>query len=116
MGQSGNHNGSGIQYIIDGGMLLHTIKWAVGSTYEEICSSYYGWFSKYQKLIVVFDDYDCSTKDMCHRKRTKDSCSNITPSLDSKLSVTKAKFLSNVGNKQRFLCLLQNYLMARGSL
>ena len=51
---------------------------------------------------------------MCHKKRTKDSCSNITPSLDCKLSVSKIKFLSNVGNKQLFLCLLQNYLTARG--
>lgn len=47
-------------------------------------------------------------------KRTKDSCSDVTPSLDSKLSVSKVKFLSNTGNKQRLLCLLQNYLTARG--
>ena len=37
-GQPGN--GSYLQYIVAGGMLLHQIKWAVGSTYEEICSAY----------------------------------------------------------------------------
>ena len=103
-----NHSYPNIMYIVDGGMLIHTIKWAKGSTFEEIGFSYYTWIAKYhyQKVTVVFDGYQPSTKDMCHHKRTKDSCCNIIPSLDSKLVVAKDKFLCNLENKERFLYLL----------
>ena len=45
-------------------------------------------------------------------KRKKDSCVGIYPTLQTKLSVAKAKYLSSTGNKERFLGLLKNYLMA----
>ena len=63
---------------------------------------------------MVFDGYESSTKDMCHRKRTEDSCANITPTLETKLMLSKEKFLSNVKNKQLFLKLLQDYLTEKG--
>lgn len=50
----------------------------------------------------------------CHRKRVKDSCSNIIPTLQAKLVVTKDKFLSNINNKQLLLNLLQDYLKNKG--
>ena len=103
-----------LQYIVDGGMMLHMIKWEKGSTYSHICSMYYTWLSRYPQVTVVFDGYESSTKDMCHRKRVKDSCSNIIPTLQAKLVVTKYKFLSNINNKQLFLNLLQDYLKNKG--
>ena len=61
MQTSDNHPYPNIMYIVEGGMLLHTIKWAKGSTFEEICFSYYTWITKYEKVMVVFDGYQPST-------------------------------------------------------
>ena len=104
---------SNFQYVVDGGMLLHAIKWPADSSYEHMCSLYYTWLSKYKDVTVVFDGYEDSTKAMCHRKRIKNSCSNITPTLAAKLVVSNDKYLSNVQNKQLFLQLLQNYLKGK---
>ena len=64
---------------------------------------------------VVFDGYRNSTKDMAHKVRSKNlSCSNITVELSTCLTVKKAQFLSNPGNKQRFIDLLSEYLIRSG--
>ena len=52
-----NHSYPNIMYIVDGGMLLHTIRWAKGSTFKEICFPYYTWIAKYQNVTVVFEGY-----------------------------------------------------------
>ena len=63
----------------------------------------------------MFDGYRNSTKDMAHKVRSKNlSCSNITVELSKCLTVKKAQFLSNPGNKQRFIDLLSEYLIRSG--
>jgi len=56
----------GVQYVLDGGALLHQIPWRQGfPTYKEICDIYC-WYvtGKYGDAIVVFDGYShSSTKD-----------------------------------------------------
>ena len=56
-----------------------------------------------------------SRVDMAHKVRSKNlSCSNITVELSTCLTVKKAQFLSNPGNKQRFIDLLSEYLIRSG--
>ena len=52
---------------------------------------------------------------MAHKVRSKNlSCSNITVELSTCLAVKKAQYLSNPGNKQRFIDLLSEYLIRSG--
>ncbi len=90
-----------IQYVLDGGALLHRIPWNKGSTFSEILKTYSNYvLNKYGEAIVVFDGYEvASTKDLTHIR-----CSNgklglvvsFTP--DMKLSGAKDLFLSNKTN------------------
>ena len=90
-----------IQYVLDGGALLHRIPWNKGSTFSEILKTYSDYvLNKYGEAIVVFDGYEvASTKDLTHIR-----CSNgklglvvsFTP--DMKLSGAKDLFLSNKTN------------------
>ena len=62
-----------LQYILDGGALLHRIPWISGSTWDEILQSYTQYVSKkYGMAIVVIDGYssDPSTKDCAPLRRT----------------------------------------------
>ena len=55
-----------VQYVLDGGALLHRISWTVGATYDQICEQYSAYvIRKYGRAIVVFDGYNDtpSTKD-----------------------------------------------------
>ena len=104
-----------MKYVIDGGMLIHRITWKVISSFTDVCASYLSFLSKYPQCTVVFDGYRNSTKDMAHEVRSKNlSCSNITVELSTRLTVKKAQFLSNPGNKQRFIDLRSEYLIRSG--
>ena len=102
-------NRDDMKYVIDGGMLIHRITWKVGYSFTDIYASYVSFLSKYPQCTVVFDGYRNSTKDMAHKVR-----SNITVELSTCLTVKKAQFLSNPGNKQRFIDLLSEYLIRSG--
>lgn len=55
-----------VQYILDGGALLHRIPWKNGFTYDEICQQYVTYVDHhYGHPVVVFDGYQSgpSTKD-----------------------------------------------------
>ena len=60
------------QYVLDGGVLLHRIRWNVGETYDNICKRYINYVaSKYHPFIIVFDGYESgpSTKDVTRAKQ-----------------------------------------------
>ena len=62
-----------VQYVINGGSLLHQIPWKRGMKYSEIFKLYTEYIrKKYNSAIVVFDGYKSgpSTKDMAHLRRT----------------------------------------------
>ena len=51
-----------VQYVLDGGDLLHKIPWVKGSTYSDILKSYRNYvLSKYAEASVVFDGYDAAS-------------------------------------------------------
>ena len=59
--------------VLDGGALLHRVQWEKGVTFGCIVDIYRKYLQSNYKslnsLIVVFDGYNSSTKDQCHRKR-----------------------------------------------
>ena len=60
-----------VQYVLDGGDLLHRVPWQRGSpTYKEVCDLYCRYERrKYGRAIVVFDGYDeMSTKAMTQQR------------------------------------------------
>ena len=102
-----------LQYVLDGGALLHRIPWSHGSTYMDICHRYTDYVTrKYKEAIVVFDGYSSTnTKDMTHQRRSKGNAS-ITVTFTGDMSVTtkKEQFLANKENKQRFISMLSKEL------
>ena len=61
-----------VQYVLDGGALLHRIPWSRGTaTYQDICNLSCKYFSKkYGEAIVVFNGYNrVSTKSMTQQRR-----------------------------------------------
>lgn len=62
---------TGLQFVVDGGGLLHKFSWPKNSSYAEICNMYVQHVkSSYGEALVVFDGYHgCSTKDKAHGRR-----------------------------------------------
>ncbi len=64
--------------VIDGGWLLHMVKWEQGHTWQQIAESYLSYvqcLGRYAENISgVFDGYGSSPKDHDHIRRTKNSC------------------------------------------
>jgi len=107
-----------VQYVLDGGALLHRIPWKNGSTYEEICQQYTGYVTRhYGQPAVVFDGYSSgpSTKDTTQKRRAG---MRVGPTVQLSGSMVfngrKDIFLSNKENKQRFLTLLSDKLEHHG--
>ena len=103
-----------VQYVLDGGALLHRIPWPHGCpTYREVCSLYCDYVTRrYGKAIVVFDGYSTpSTKDMTHQRRTKGKVgAGVTFTDEMQVTQKKEVFLANKRNKEKFLQMLTEYL------
>ena len=106
-----------VQYVLDGGALLHRIPWPRGfPTYRDICDLYCNYVTrKYGAAIVVFDGYtSSSTKDMTQQRRAGGKTgTTVTFSDDMKVTMKKDHFLSNSSNKQSFINMLSSYLQKR---
>lgn len=106
-----------VNYVIDGGSLLHKIKWSMneefGKIYERYCSYV---LSKYGQATVLFDSYGKpSTKDVTHFKRGRIVGKHViefTPSMS--ITMGKEEFLTCTANKSRFITELGKYLEKRG--
>ena len=109
-----------VQYVLDGGSLLHRIPWPRGSpTYREICMLYCDYVTrKYGQAIVIFDGYlSQSTKHMTHQRRAAGKGGpEVTFTDDMKLTMKKDTFLGNRNNKQSFINMLSRYLQLSGCL
>ena len=68
-------------YVIDGGALLHKVKWAKKAAYKDILLQYVRYVhAKYgQRTCIVFDGYESgpSTKDQEHLRRLGKVCADI---------------------------------------
>jgi hypothetical protein len=107
-----------LQFVLDGGALLHRIPWNCGSTYDEICQQYTSYVrSHYGKSVIVFDGYlnGPSTKDITHERRTLMYVgATVQVSGSMVFQGKKTEFLSNHKNKQKFIDLLGDHLKTDG--
>ena len=96
--------------VIDGGWLLHTVKWEKGQTWQDISESYLSYVQSrgnhFQKVVVVFDGYSKSPKDHNHIRRNKNSCCDVQIRPDIVNSIQRTKFLDNKHNKTELIHLL----------
>lgn len=108
----------GMVYVIDGGSLIQKIPWVKGSTFHLICSQYREFIRKrYSKAVVVFDGYidGPNTKDITHLRRNKGAVgTNVAFSFDTPFRSKKETFLNNSVNKQKFISMLSECLVADG--
>ena len=110
-----------VQYVLDGGALLHRIPWPRGSTYESVSHLYVRYVTqKYGAVAIVFDGYndDPTTKDATHLRRTGDwqFCVGVTVPFASGMMIKSKKdeFLNSKANKQRFIHYLSDNLERAG--
>ena len=107
-----------VQYVLDGGALLHRLPWTRGSTYDSVCQMYVRYVTqKYGLATIVFDGYtdEPSTKDATQLRRTG-ACSSVTIHFtgDMIIQSKKEEFLNNKINKQRFIHYLSDKLEEAG--
>lgn len=103
--------------VIDGGWLLHFIRWRKNATYSEVleqCSSFIK--NKYGMCCVVFDGYaKPSPKDHEHQRRQSGKISaDIIITDTTKVYKDQEAFLSNEMNKTQFIKFLANHLQIQG--
>ena len=107
-----------VQYVLDGGSLMHWITWHRGTTYRGICTQYITYVRRwYGNATVVFDGYEAgtSTKDMTHKRRTRRCAPTAVHfTSDIRMYIKKEKFLANRENKQRFISILSKELEKAG--
>ena len=104
-----------VQYVLDGGALLHRVPWPRGSTYESVSHLYVRYVTqrKYGAAVIVLDVYndDPTTKDATQLRRTV-YCVGLTVHFASGMMIKSKKdeFLNNKANKRRFIHYLSDNL------
>ena len=107
-----------VQYILDGGSLIHRISWVYGAKFDSICENYMNLVVRnYGQPHIVFDGYNNgpTTKDTTHLRRTK-GVVGTRVIFDGRTTFKSKKelFLSNQENKHDFINLLGSHLKDKG--
>ena len=109
-----------VVYVVDGGYLLHRVVWGKLSTYGEVIQQYQNYLKFHYGICDVnFDGYTSgpSVKDHEHLHRNQRSkiSPNVTVELSGSIgSICQTSFLANNHNKQKFIDLLTECLLADG--
>ena len=94
-------------FIIDGGALLHRVRWIKNATFDELSQVYVRYVRQhYKSCIVVFDGYEGpSTKSNEHMRRTGGGkrCPNVDVIGCNKVPFPQDRFLTNEENKTHFI-------------
>ena len=105
-----------VQYVIDGGYLLHKVRWSPPADMQKILSSFHAYLYRFgTDVVVVFDGYSHgpSVKDQEHLRR-KASCRSVatTRSLteDTVRIGPQEPFLANISNKMGFIHVMKDFL------
>ena len=105
-------------HILDGGSLLHKVKWMPNSTYQSILNQYSNYVkAKYGKCCIVFDGYENGpyVKDHEHKRRAgKVSAFVKLSDLDMMATCNQEIFLKNDKNKTQFISALSYQLRMEG--
>ncbi|KAK6183990.1 hypothetical protein SNE40_006544 [Patella caerulea] len=102
--------------IIDGGWLLHRVRWSKNQSYHQITDVYITFLQKFGPATIIFDGYgEPSTKDHEHRLRQAKSMSaTIEVQLNRRCLNKQEQFLTNEKNKSQFIAILSTRLRAAG--
>ena len=105
-------------HVLDGGPLLHKVKWIENRLYQSILDQYTKYVNKkYGRSCIVFDGYDNGpyVKDHEHKRRTgKTSAFVNLENLDMIPTFNQEVFLENDQNKSQFISFLSNELTREG--
>ena len=104
-------------YVIDGGALLHKVKWIPNSTYLQVADQYLTYVrTKYGRACVVFDGYEAgpSTKDHEHIRRSGNVAPNISVKLSNQAHKQQEAFLKNEHNKTQLIKILTEKFKEEG--
>ena len=103
--------------VLDGGALLHRVRWMAGKTYKEVIMQYLSYVrSKYGLSSIIFDGYASgpSVKDHEHQRRASKASADVKISEDMQTHRNQQRFLANEKNKTQFIKLLSHYLRLDG--
>ena len=103
--------------VIDGGWLLHFIRWKKNNTYADVLGQYSSFLrTKYGMCCVLFDGYEYdSTKDHEHKRRQTGKVSaSIVIAENAQVHRDQQAFFSNEKNKTNFISLLTTHLRGTG--
>ena len=104
-------------YVIDGGGLLHRVRWLPNQTYGEVVCQYQKYINlKFGRCNIVFDGYGngASIKDHEHIHRMTRKSVDISVRCDIPAFCNQSAFLSNEKNKKQFIELLGKALEESG--
>ena len=105
------------RYVLDGGALLHRVRWMAGKTYTEVIMQYLSYGrSKYGLSSIIFDGYASgpSVKDHEHQRRASKASADVKISEDMQTHRNQQRFLAKEKNKTQFIKVLSRYLRLDG--
>ena len=100
--------------VIDGGGLLHRVRWNKGMKFKDIAASYVNYAKKhYGTASIVFDGYKGpTTKDSEHARREKYTSHSVRI---NEVKSNQDRFLSNRDNKVQIISLIAVWLYMNGN-
>jgi hypothetical protein len=103
-------------HVIDGGALLHKIKWLPDQNFKDVVTQYQDYLVKaFGRCTVVFDGYDRkSTKDHKHQIRGSGLSQKCTVEPNRKVAISQKEFMKNGQNKKMLIELLTQRLRSKG--
>ena len=96
-------------YVLDGGALLHRVRWLPNSTYDDVICQYKKYIDvKFGQCHIAFDGYcnGANIKDHEHQHRMTKKSLDVQVRGDLPAFCNQTAFLSNKKNKMQFIRLL----------
>ena len=100
--------------IIDGGALLWCCDWKKNEIFHKIFEKYTSFLKYLEANIIVFDEYNLSTKDSTHQKRSGTFSHTVEIHDLHHCPAERKTFLSNYLNKEKFVIALARKLELAG--
>src|SRR6218665_316434 len=95
------------QFVVDGGALLHRVRWINGATYMHVARQYVNFVARFygNTATTVFDGYlsGPSTKDHEHQRRSTKMAAMVSINNDAIVHDNQQAFLANSYNKSCFI-------------
>lgn len=104
-------------FVLDGGALLHKVKWLPGRDIKSILNQYSKYIlERFGICCVVFDGYDNGPyiKDHEHKRRSSKKSADVTLDSNTTIIVKQEMFLKNEKNKSQLISLLSSHLTREG--